>query len=159
MQDLDLDLLDVQNFIKKLKEYVQHEVKIHVDKKTEETKDKVAIRVTNKVLNNMVGNKPPSKPRRVNQVYDAVQNQEAIRALFVGKTLTKVYGKRKHEVKVNSPTEFVYDGEIYKSLSTVGNKINGTKSCGGWNFFRICLDPKEGLKTLCYHRSKFFSNR
>lgn len=77
METSELTLLDLLSFVKKLKVYVRSEVEKYVDEKAKEIKDKdkAATYMTNKVLNNMVGNKPldaskvdefkAGKPKRV----------------------------------------------------------------------------------------------
>lgn len=126
---------------------VRSEVEKYVDQRIREIKDEVTIHITNKVLSGTIGHKPsndyniekPKKVRQVKNIYDAAQNQEVIKALFIGKTLIKKYKGKIYEVKVNGVNEFVYNGEVYNSLSTVGNAINRQKSCGGWDFLRYNL--------------------
>lgn len=57
-----------------------------------------------------------------------------------GVELNKVYRSRTHKVKVLSHNKFLYDGEIYKSISSVAKKICGIK-VSGYNFFG--LDNKD----------------
>ncbi|WP_410541748.1 DUF2924 domain-containing protein [Wolbachia endosymbiont (group A) of Agelastica alni] len=84
------------------------------------------------------------------------QNQKVIKALFIGRTLVGEYKKKMYEVTVSNEGKFIYNGEECSAPSTAGTRITG-KSCNGWDFFKVCLDPKEKLRTLSYHRSKFLS--
>ncbi|MGL9717465.1 MAG: DUF2924 domain-containing protein [Wolbachia sp.] len=162
METSELTLLDLQNFLDSLKGHVRSEVEKYVDKRAEEVKNEVVTYITYKVLNNMLGNKPLAtskvdKPNEVKQVDDgSTQNQKVVKALFIGKTLIGKYKERTYEVAVSSEGKFIYNGAEYNSPSTVGKRITG-KSCNGWDFFKVCLNPEEGLRTLGYHRSRFLS--
>ncbi|APR98412.1 hypothetical protein [Wolbachia endosymbiont of Folsomia candida] len=160
------DFLDAHNFIKNMKEHARREVKNHVDNRTEDAKHKAAISIRNKVLNNMLCNKPLSKPKKnklLRITCNPFQNQEVINALFVGKTLVwnRSNSGESYKVKVEKGGRFINCStgtEIAKSPSTACRILAGSGSYNGWTEFKVCLDPQEGLQTLCYHRSKFFSN-
>ncbi|MDR2831889.1 MAG: DUF2924 domain-containing protein [Rickettsiales bacterium] len=163
METFELTLLDLQNLLESLKGHVRSEVEKYVDKRIEEVKDEAVTYIVNKVLNNMVGNEPLNepkidKPKEIIQVDDdsSTQNQEVIKALFIGRTLVRKYKKKMYEVTVSNEGKFIYNGKEYNAPSTVGTRITG-KSCNGWDFFKVCLDPNEGPKTLSYHRAKFLS--
>ncbi|MDE5062072.1 DUF2924 domain-containing protein [Wolbachia endosymbiont of Drosophila tsacasi] len=171
METSELTLLDLQNFFEKLKGHVRSEVEKYVDKKIEEIKDEAATHVINKMLNNMVGNEPigelqidkpktdeSKKVRIIKNKYSTIQNREVIKALFIGRTLIEIYKSKTYEVIVRNEVKFIYNGEIYSSLSAAGTRITG-QSCDGWEFFKLRLNPEEGLRTLSYHRKKFFSDK
>ncbi|MDR2978795.1 MAG: hypothetical protein LBU56_05410 [Rickettsiales bacterium] len=176
METSELTLLDLQNFFEKLKVYACSEVEKCVDEKAKEIKDKdkVATYITNKVLNNMVGNKPldaskvdelkAGKPKRVvKNKYTKVQNREVIKALFIGKILVwnRPDSGQKYEIKVEGVDKFVDNktGKVIeaKSLSGACIALVGGGSYSGWEELKVCLDPKEGLQPLKYHRKKFLS--
>ncbi|WP_425386401.1 hypothetical protein [Wolbachia endosymbiont (group A) of Barypeithes pellucidus] len=178
METSELTLLDLQNFFEKLKGHVRSEVEKYVDEEAKEIKDKAATYITNKVLNNMVGNKPigelqidkpkTDKPKKVmvaeNQ-YGGAQNKEVIKALFIGKILVwnRSNSGQKYEIKVKGVEEFVDNktGKVIeaKSLSRVCIKLVGGGSYSGWEELKLCLDHKEGLQPLKYHRKKFFLDK
>ncbi|MGL9778718.1 MAG: hypothetical protein ACR5K5_00300 [Wolbachia sp.] len=178
METSELTLLDLQNFFEKLKGHVRSEVEKYVDKKTEEIKDEAATHVINKVLNNMVGNKPigellvdkpktdkPKKVRVVKNKYTKVQNREVIEALFIGKILVwdRPDSGQKYEIKVEGVEKFVDNktGKVIeaKSLSAACIALVGGGSYRGWEELEVCLNPKEGLQLLKYHRKKFFLDK
>ncbi|WP_088415272.1 DUF2924 domain-containing protein [Wolbachia endosymbiont of Wuchereria bancrofti] len=66
------------------------------------------------------------------------------------------YKGRIYEVAVSSEGKFIYNKAKYNSPSIVGKGITG-KSCNDWDFFRVCLDSEEGLRTLGCHHAKFLS--
>ncbi|OAM01675.1 DUF2924 domain-containing protein [Wolbachia endosymbiont of Dactylopius coccus] len=154
METSELTLLDLQDFFEKLKGHVRSEVEKYVDEEAKEIKDKdkAATYITNKVLNNMVGNKPNRCSR--------TQNEEVIKALFIGKTLIGERKRRgeRYEVVVSNEGKFIYNGKKYNAPSTVSEEITG-KSSDGWEFFKVCLDSEEGLRKLSYHRKKFFLDK
>ncbi|MDM8335197.1 DUF2924 domain-containing protein [Wolbachia pipientis] len=169
METSELTLLDLQDFFERLKVHVRSEVEKYVNKRAEEVKNETVIYIINKVLNNMLGIKPLSereidqpktgklkKVRLIKNKYSITHNQEVIKALFVGKTLIGKYKGKTYEVVVNNEVGFIYNGKIYSSLSAAGTWITG-KNCDGWGFFKVCLNPEEGLKTLSYHPTKFLS--
>ncbi|MDR0289207.1 MAG: hypothetical protein LBH78_04115 [Rickettsiales bacterium] len=174
METSELTLLDLQNFLDSLKSHVRSEVEKYVDKRAEEIKNEVVTYITNKVLNNMVGNKPlnaskvdelkAGKPKRVvKNEYTKVQNREVIKALFIGKILVwdRPDSGQKYEIKVEGVDKFVDNktGKVIevKSLSGVCIALAGGGSYSGWEELKVCLDPKEGLQPLKYHRKKFLS--
>ncbi|MFP3035815.1 MAG: DUF2924 domain-containing protein [Wolbachia sp.] len=63
---------------------------------------------------------------------------------------------KRYEVAVSNKGKFIYNGKEYDSPSATGTGITG-KSCNGWDFFKVCLNPEEGLRTLSYHRADFLS--
>ncbi|MDR2609642.1 MAG: hypothetical protein LBC06_03555 [Rickettsiales bacterium] len=174
METSELTLLDLLSFVKKLKVYVRSEVEKYVDEKAKEIKDKdkAATYITNKVLNNMVGNKPldaskvdelkAGKPKRVvKNKYTKVQNREVIKALFIGKILVwdRPDSGQKYEIKVEGVDKFVDNktGKVIeaKSLSGVCIALAGGGSYSGWEELEVCLDPKEELQPLKYYRKNF----
>ncbi|WP_368666882.1 hypothetical protein [Wolbachia endosymbiont of Mansonella perstans] len=52
--------------------------------------------------------------------------------------------------------KFIYNGKEYDSPSAAGTGITG-KSCNGWDFFKVCLKPEEGLRILSHHCTKLLS--
>ncbi len=171
METSELTLLDLQNFFEKLKGHVRSEVEKYIDKRVEEVKDEAVTYIINKVLNNMVDNEPigelqidkpktdeSKKVRIIKNKYSTIQNREVIKALFIGRTLIGKYKGKTYEVVVRNEVKFIYNGEIYSSLSAAGTRITG-QSCDGWEFFKLCLNPEEGLRTLSYHRAKFLSTQ
>lgn len=173
METSELTLLDLQNFFEKLKGHVRSELEKYVDGEAKEIKDKdkAATYITNKVFNNMMGNEPigelqidkpktdeSKKVRIIKNKYSTIQNREVIKALFIGRTLIGKYKGKTYEVVVRNEVKFIYNGEIYSSLSAAGTRITG-QSCDGWEFFKLCLNSEEGLRTLSYHRAKFLSTQ
>ncbi|WP_353282302.1 DUF2924 domain-containing protein [Wolbachia endosymbiont (group A) of Myopa testacea] len=165
METSELTLLDLQDLLESLKRHVRSEVEKYLDKRVEEVKDEAVTYIINKVLNNMVGNEPLNelkidKPKEIVQVDDdgLTQNQKVIKALFIGRTLVGEYKKKMYEVTVSNEGKFIYNGEEYSAPSTAGTRITG-KSCNGWDFFKVCLDPKEKLRTLSHRRAKFLSTQ
>ncbi|MDR2548031.1 MAG: hypothetical protein LBC34_00770 [Rickettsiales bacterium] len=169
METSELTLLDLQNFLDSLKNHVRSEVEKYVDKRAEEVKNEVVTYIVYKVLNNMLGNKPldaskVSKPDKVTHVDDGLtQNEEVIKALFIGKILVwdRPNSGQKYEVRVEGVDKFVDNktGKVVeaKSLSTACRILAGGGSYNGWDCFKVCLDPKEGLRTLSYRRARFLS--
>ncbi|WP_265036401.1 hypothetical protein [Wolbachia endosymbiont (group A) of Anomoia purmunda] len=176
METSELTLLDLQNFFEKLKGHVRSEVEKYVDEEAKEIKDKAATYITNKVFNNMMGNKPigelqidkpkTDKPKRiVRNRYGGAQNKEVIKALFIGEILVwdRPESGQKYEIKVEGVEKFVDNktGKVIeaKSLSGVCIALVGGGSYSGWEELEVCLNPKEGLQLLKYHRKKFFLDK
>ncbi|WP_264736320.1 hypothetical protein [Wolbachia endosymbiont (group A) of Rhinocyllus conicus] len=172
METSELTLLDLQDLLESLKRHVRSEVEKYVDKRVEEVKDEAVTYIINKVLNNMVGNEPLNelkidKPKEIVQVDDdgLTQNQKVIKALFIGEILVwnRSNSGQKYEIKVKGVEEFVDNktGKVIeaKSLSRVCIKLVGGGSYSGWEELEVCLNPKEGLQPLKYHRKKFFLDK
>ncbi|MGL9689274.1 MAG: hypothetical protein ACR5K6_06135 [Wolbachia sp.] len=170
METSELTLLDLQNFLGSLKNHPRSEVEKYVDKRAEEVKNEVLTYIVYKVLNNILGNKPPvtsevNKSDEVIQVDDdgLTQNEEVIKALFIGKTLVWDHPNsgQKYEVRVEGVDKFVDNktGKVIeaKSLSTACIILAGGGSYNGWDCFKVCLNPEEGLRALSYYRAKFLS--
>ncbi|MCM1001914.1 DUF2924 domain-containing protein [Wolbachia pipientis] len=162
METSELTLLDLQNFLDSLKGHVRSEVEKYVDKRAEEVKNEIVTYIMYTVLNNMLDNKLPATPEvnksdEVIQVDDDLtQNQKVVKALFIGKTLIGKYKGKTYEVAVSNKGRFIYNGKEYDSPSAAGTGITG-KSCNGWDFFKVCLNPEEGLRTLSYYCAEFLS--
>lgn len=92
-----------------------------------------------------------------------MQNREVIKALFIGKILVwnRPDSGQKYEIKVEGVNKFVDNktGKVIeaKSLSGVCIALASGGSYSGWEELKVCLDPKEGLQPLKYHRKKFLS--
>ncbi|MCA4775322.1 DUF2924 domain-containing protein [Wolbachia endosymbiont of Mansonella ozzardi] len=74
----------------------------------------------------------------------------------MGKILIGKYKGKTYEVAIINKGKFIYNGKEYDPPSAACTGITG-KSCNGWDFFKVCLNPEEGLRTLSYHYTKFLS--